>query len=71
MPSGKQTASSNDSWSNIKAVKENKVFAVDANSYFSKPSIRTVTGIEILAKILHPKIFDDVVVPENSYKVIG
>ena len=61
----------NESWKNLKAVKENKVFAVDANSFFSKPSIRTITGIEILAKILHPEIFDDVLVPENSYKVIG
>jgi len=62
--------SKNDSWNTIKAVKEKKVFAVDANSYFSKPSIRTVTGIEILSKILHPKVFDDVLVPENSYKLI-
>ena len=43
------TLAKNDSWSKIKAVKENKIFAVDANSYFSKPSIRTVTGIEIFA----------------------
>lgn len=64
------TLAKNDSWSKIKAVKENKIFAVDANSYFSKPSIRTVTGIEILAKILHSKVFDDVLVPENSYKII-
>jgi len=64
------TLKKNDSWNKIKAVKENKVFAVDANSYFSKPSIRTVTGIEILSKIFHPKVFDEVQVPENSYKVI-
>lgn len=60
----------NESWKNLSAVKNNHVFAVDANSYFSKPSIRTVTGIEILAKILHPDIFTDIQVPENSYKVI-
>ncbi len=60
----------NQLWCNLSAVKNNQVFAVDANSYFSKPSIRTVTGIEILAKILHPDIFRDVQVPENSYKVI-
>lgn len=60
----------NESWKNLSAVKNNHVFAVDANAYFSKPSIRTVTGIEILAKILHPDIFTDIQVPENSYKVI-
>ena len=66
----RSTLAKNESWNNLKAVKENKVYAVDANAYFSKPSIRTITGIEILAKILHPEIFDDVLVPENSYKVM-
>ena len=42
----------NKSWNSLRAVKNRKVFAVDANSYFSKPSIRTITGLEILAKII-------------------
>ena len=59
---------SNDSrWNKLGAVKERKVFAVDANSFFSKPSIRIVTGIEILAKILHPEIFLDLNVPSGSF----
>jgi iron complex transport system substrate-binding protein len=48
---------SDSRWNELRAVREKRVFAVDANSFFSKPSIRIVTGIEILAKILHPKIF--------------
>ena len=59
---------SNDSrWNKLRAVERGKVFAVDANSFFSKPSIRIVTGIEILAKILHPEIFLDLNVPSNSF----
>jgi iron complex transport system substrate-binding protein len=54
-------------WNQLRAVKEKKVFAVDANSFFSKPSIRVVGGIEILAKILHPEIFTDFDVPNNSF----
>ena len=54
-------------WNKLRSVKENKVFAVNANSFFSKPSIRVVTGIEILAKILHPEIFTDFEVPNNSF----
>ena len=54
-------------WNRLRAVKEKKVFAVDANSFFSKPSIRIVRGIEILAKILHPEIFTDLEVPNNSF----
>ena len=58
----------NDSrWNQLRAVKEEKVFAVDANSFFSKPSIRIVTGIEILAKILHSDIFSDLEIPVNSF----
>ena len=60
----------NEKWNGLKAVQNNKVFAVDANAYFSKPSIRTITGIEILAKILHPEIFDEFQVPVDSFKII-
>jgi len=55
------------SWNSLRAVKNGKVFAVDANSYFSKPSIRTITGLEILAKIIQPNVFLDLIVPENSF----
>ena len=54
-------------WNELRAVKERKVFAVDANSFFSKPSIRVVTGIEILTKILHPEMFEKLEVPNNSF----
>jgi len=57
-------------WNKIRAVRQQNVFAVDANSYFSKPSLRTVTGIEILAKIIHPEIFGKIKNPEVSFKQI-
>jgi iron complex transport system substrate-binding protein len=58
-------------WKLIPAVQNNRVFAVDANSYFSKPGPRTVTGIEILAKIIHPKVFLDLKVPDDSFVQIN
>jgi iron complex transport system substrate-binding protein len=57
-------------WQRLRAVKANKVFAVDANSYFSKPSIRIVTGIEILAKIIHPEEFSAFLVPDGAFRQI-
>ena len=57
----------NPDWNELKAVKEKNIYAVDANSYFSKPSLRTITGIEILAKIIHPDVFGDLQLPENSF----
>ncbi|MEM2160067.1 MAG: cobalamin-binding protein [Candidatus Nitrosotenuis sp.] len=57
----------NPRWQNLRAAKTNNVYAVDANSYFSKPSIRTVTGIEILAKIIHPEKFSSLIVPDGAF----
>lgn len=54
-------------WNELQAVQNGKVFAVDANSYFSKPSIRTITGLEILGKIIHQEEFTNVEVPRNSF----
>jgi len=54
-------------WNSLKAVKNNKVFAVDANSFFSKPSIRTIEGLEILAKIIQPNTFQELRICDNAY----
>jgi len=51
----------------VKSCQKQKVFAVDANSYFSKPSIRTITGLEILAKIIQPESFLKLNVPKDSF----
>jgi len=45
------------SFSNLKAVKNNKVFIADGNQYFNRPGPRIVDSIEILAEIIHPKQF--------------
>jgi iron complex transport system substrate-binding protein len=44
-------------WGELPAVREGRVWAVDANSYFSRPAPRLVEGVEILARILHPEAF--------------
>jgi len=61
----------NRAWNSLNAVKNNQVFAVDANSFFSKPSIRTIEGLEILAKIIQPGKFDDLSVSINSFSNIS
>jgi len=45
--------------SDIEAVKNGNVWAVDATSYFSRPGPRVVNGTEILAKIVHPELFGE------------
>ncbi|WP_273889274.1 cobalamin-binding protein [Rubrobacter naiadicus] len=44
-------------WENLPAVAQGRVWAVDANSYFSRPGPRLVEGVELLASILHPELF--------------
>ena len=61
----------NSDWHSLKAVKNKQIFAVDANSFFSKPSIRTVEGLEILAKIIQPEKFNDLAVSAGSFSHIS
>jgi iron complex transport system substrate-binding protein len=43
-----------DEWNGIAAVQSGRVYALEANSYFSRPGPRLVTGIEALAGAFHP-----------------
>ena len=45
-----------EQWSAMPAVRNGRVYALEANSYFSRPGPRLVTGIEALAKLFHPAI---------------
>ena len=62
---------SNPEWKLLRAVQKDTVYAVDANSYFSKPGPRTVTGIEILTKIIHPESYGDIIIPDDSMMKIN
>lgn len=43
-------------WSALRAVKENKIFAVDDN-LISRPGPRLIDGLEALAMLIHPEAF--------------
>jgi iron complex transport system substrate-binding protein len=45
-----------DEWNALPAVRRGRVCALEANSYFSRPGPRLITGIETLAKVFHPAI---------------
>jgi iron complex transport system substrate-binding protein len=45
-----------EAWRAIPAVRHGQVYALEANSYFSRPGPRLITGIEMLAKVFHPQI---------------
>jgi iron complex transport system substrate-binding protein len=45
-------------WNDLKAVKYNEVYFADSN-LFTCPSTKLVDGIELLASLFHPTLFDD------------
>jgi len=45
-----------EEWTAIPAVRNSRVYALNASGYFSRPGPRLISGIEALAKIVHPEI---------------
>ena len=42
----------------LSAVKNNRLYITDGNQYFNRPGPRIVDSIEIIAEIIHPKLFN-------------
>lgn len=49
--------SSKPGWNRLKAVRHNQVYLTDGNQYFNRPGPRLAESLEILAEILHPRLF--------------
>ena len=56
-------------WEDLPAVENGRVWAVDANSYYSRPAPRLVDGVEILARILHPEVFPEAPEPKAAARL--
>jgi len=54
-------------WDILRANREKGIYVVNSNAFFSKPSPRIVTGIEILSKIVYPEAFEDIRVPNSGF----
>jgi iron complex transport system substrate-binding protein len=49
----------------LSAFQNQRIFAVDANSFFARPGPRVVEGAEILAHLIHPELFQDPPLSKN------
>jgi iron complex transport system substrate-binding protein len=47
----------------LRAIGAERIVAVDAAAYFSRPGPRLVDGLELLANILHPELVPDIEPP--------
>jgi iron complex transport system substrate-binding protein len=52
-----KTLTNHPGWRDLRAVKTRNIYITDGNHYFNRPGPRVVESIEILAEILHPKLF--------------
>lgn len=58
---------SNRKWNSLRSVRQKNVYIVNSNSYFSKPSPRIITGIEILACIVYPDLNNKIKIPTDGF----
>jgi iron complex transport system substrate-binding protein len=54
----------------LPAVREARVYVVDANSYFARPGPRVVDGVELMAHLLHPLQFGWAG-PDDAYRRVN
>lgn len=56
-PDGSLAAKHRAQLFDLPAAHSNRIYAVDANSYFARPGPRVVEGSELLASLFHPELF--------------
>ena len=61
--------SDNKGWDELSAVKNDRLFVLDAASYTSRLGPRLITGLEIMAQLIHPELFSGCI-PSGALKQI-
>ena len=59
-----------EEWLSLPAVRDNRVYVMDAGAYTSRSGPRLVAGLEILAEIIHPELFSGLI-PESGAVPVG
>ncbi len=58
-------------WCDLPCVREGQVYVTDGNAYFSRPGLRLVDGLELLAHVLFPSIFPQFLDVFPVHRVVG
>jgi iron complex transport system substrate-binding protein len=61
-----QAAKIPSNWENLPAIRNRRIFAVDANSHFSRPGPRLADGLQLLAHLFNPRQFQSPL-PAGAY----
>jgi iron complex transport system substrate-binding protein len=57
-----------EGWWDLQAVRKREVYVVE-HVYFSRPAPRIVTGVEILAQVVHPDLFHNLIPAATALKL--
>ena len=60
-----------DEWASLPAVRNNRVYAIDASAYTSRSGPRLVVGLEIMAEMIHPELFSDNIPEAGATRIYG
>ncbi len=63
--------SEREEWSSLPAVKNNRVYAIDAGAYTSRSGPRLVVGLEIMAEMIHPELFTGLIPESGAVRLFG
>jgi len=60
-----------EGWASLPAVINNRVYVIDAGAYTSRSGPRLVDGLEIMAEMIHPEIFSDMIPERGGLRLYG
>ena len=60
-----------EGWDSLPAVKDQRVYVIDASAYTSRSGPRLVTGLEIMAEMIHPELFSGLVPESGAARMYG
>jgi len=63
--------SEKEGWESIPAVRNNRVYAIDASAYTSRSGPRLVIGLEIMAEMIHPELFSSLIPEAGALRLYG
>ena len=61
----------NEAWASLPAVRDQRVYIIDASAYTSRSGPRLVTGLEIMAEMIHPEVFSGLIPEAGALRVFG
>ena len=60
-----------EGWKDLPAVRNDRVYVVDASAYTSRSGPRLVTGLEIMAEMIHPELFSGYIPEQGALRLFG